>query len=613
MVYLVALISYAVALGFFTHSLLLLKDVETLIRILVLVFFYIVGFTYFILGLVCLFSKRYLALMCFSIFMILLVPVFSLGSSFINRIYDELGGLNTNRVTITTNLIVLNGSEIDEASRIGMIADEEDIAGHVLALRLIEAEALSANEIILFDDYFEMIADLAEGKIEGAFFPSNYRAMFGNIESLEEIIENLNVLFDYSMEFDNDALGNDRTLTEPFTVLIVGVDANIPNGNVLMLLTYNPQTLAATMFSIPRDLYVQITCFNNNFQKINSSASRMGCAIDTIEKLMGIPIDFYVKIDFFGFVDLVEALGGVTVDVEAPDFRMNKGHDCGDRLCEQDSKRRWGEHTVWITPGEQRLNGEQALAYARNRYQFRDGDAARNRHQQQLIMAIASEARNLRSISDVVDILNILGQNIDTNMSTNQILSLYNVGMGIIRNMRDDNPVFAVERMVLEVYDLRVFLPRARSHTWALGYFQDSLDEIIQGKKVNLGLAERELIKTIDFSVNNPFEPRPLGRGLRSGDRLELMPSLTGQSAYQAEAWARARGIDVTIQHVNPGDSLYNPNAANGTVVGQSIHQNELVIIQTRLTIQVINRSSNVNNPPPVQSETEPEEQNSEE
>ena len=606
-IYLIGLISYIISLVFFTRSLLLLRDIETLIRMIVLGLFYVIGMLYLVFGLVCLFTKRMKTLLSFSIFIVLLVGLFSVGTIYINRFYESLGGLQIPRITLKTHLIVFNGTEINNNSRLGIIAEEEDSTTYYLANRLIEYNELD-NEIIIYDDYFEMLADLAEEKIDGAFFPNNYEAMFGNIEILEDIMENIQVVLTYSKEFDNDELAVDLNLNEPFSVLLLGMDET-GNADAFMVLTYNPQTLSVTMLSIPRDLYVRVTCFGNNFTKINASGSRVGCAIDTIQQLMGIDIDFYVRINFNGLVDLVDALGGITVDVSEPDFRFNRRRDCRrndiNMICGQDSQDRWGregQYTIWIEPGEnRRLDGEQALQYTRNRFQFRDGDIARGRHQQLVLNAVANELISIRNVNDLFDILNIVTYNTDTNLTTNQILSFYNVGRDILSNMRVENPIFNIQRMQLEIYDLRVFLPRARSHTWALGHFEDSLDAIIDAKKVNLGLAEAELIKTISFSVNEPFEVRPIGRGLRSGSRLELMPNLTGQTVEQVQAWARERDINVNVQNVTAGQPGYDPSIASGRVVSQSIHQNELVIIQTQLTIRVIHRPNNVPTPnPPV-------------
>ena len=137
------------------------------------------------------------------------------------------------------------------------------------------------------------------------------------------------------LENKNNILASNKKLDEPFTVLLMGVDSTLNsintntafNGDTLMLITFNPKTLNATIFSIPRDLYVPITCRNNGKAKINSSSvGGVSCVIDTIENLVDIKIDYYSKINFKGVVDLVNALGGIDVNVTYS-------------FCEQDSKR----------------------------------------------------------------------------------------------------------------------------------------------------------------------------------------------------------------------------------------------------------------------------------
>ena len=95
---------------------------------------------------------------------------------------------------------------------------------------------------------------------------------------------------------EDKKLVNNKSLEAPFTVLALGVDsdrnglnANAAfNGDTLILMTFNPKTLTATMFSIPRDTYVPIACRNNAYAKINSSAAYgTSCVIDTIEQLKG--------------------------------------------------------------------------------------------------------------------------------------------------------------------------------------------------------------------------------------------------------------------------------------------------------------------------------------
>ena len=120
----------------------------------------------------------------------------------------------------------------------------------------------------------------------------------------------------------------------------------VANGDTLILVTFNPKTLNATMLSIPRDSYVPIACWGGGKieNKITHAAGYGNdCMMRTIENYFGITIDYYAKINFKGLVKLVNAVDGIDIDVEK-------------RLCTDDSDR---YHTVCIDPGYQTLNGEK--------------------------------------------------------------------------------------------------------------------------------------------------------------------------------------------------------------------------------------------------------------
>ena len=228
-------------------------------------------------------------------------------------------------------------------------------------------------------------------------------------------------------------LSSNKDFDEPLTFLLMGVDsednglnANAAfNGDTLMIITFNPTTLTTTMLSIPRDTYVPIACRSNSYSKINSAAAYgTSCVVDTVSNFLDIDIDYYVKINFKGVVDLVDALGGIEVDVEAPTYNADRYDGM---MCEQNSDRLFGDNLVCVEPGLQTLNGEQALAYARNRHLYIGSDLDRIRHQQQVVEAIAQKALQFSSIKDLQDILNAISNNIATNMTTDTILSGYNV------------------------------------------------------------------------------------------------------------------------------------------------------------------------------------------
>ena len=129
-------------------------------------------------------------------------------------------------------------------------------------------------------------------------------------------------------------------------------------GDSLMLITFNPKTLNTTIMSIPRDTYVPITCYRNSKSKITHAASGGdSCMINTIENFFDINIDYYAKINFRGLMKLVDALGGI--DVEVPYS-----------FCET-TMWRSEEYMVYVDEGMQHLNGEQALALSRNRKTYK--------------------------------------------------------------------------------------------------------------------------------------------------------------------------------------------------------------------------------------------------
>jgi LCP family protein required for cell wall assembly len=170
-------------------------------------------------------------------------------------------------------------------------------------------------------------------------------------------------------------------------VLVMGIDFRDWSGweneyfrtDTMLLLTIDPVTKTAGVLSIPRDLWAAIPGFSP--QKINTAhyfgdlykypGGGPALAVKTVENVIGVPIDYYVRLDFYTFVEFIDLIGGVKVDVqERIELEViGKAYD-----------------TV-LEPGRYTLNGELALAYARNRYN-EGGDFGRARRQQQIIMGI---------------------------------------------------------------------------------------------------------------------------------------------------------------------------------------------------------------------------------
>lgn len=594
-------IAYLISYIFFTKSIINLVGIETFIRYLLLIIFLIFGIFYFFFGWNRLTKQKKKTFIAISIIPIILIFLFTISSYYIDKVYNKLENFTLKEnSTYTSVLLALKDTSITKDSKLGMIANENDKEGYILAKELIEKEKIN-QEIISYDDFFIMLTALYNGEVDGIFVSGNYKILFGTEENFKNIGEETKVIYSHSKEMKNDEsnLISTKKLTEPFTVLVLGVDSESQgglnpnaafNGDTLILITFNPNTLSATMFSIPRDMYVPIACNGNRYNKINSAAAYgTTCVINTIKQMTDINIDYFVKVNFKGVVDLVDAIGGIEVDVEAPDFDYDKAHK--GLMCEQDSQRRFGENLICVTPGQNvHLNGEEALAYARCRHLYLQSDIARNKHQQAILEALAKKMVKMGSFSDFETILDTISNNIATNMQTTQILSFYQTIKNMLVNTLNGEDFITIQKTYLEYYNLPVYLPSANMTTSALGYYPDSLKAISNAMKENLEITKPDTIKTFQYDYNTDFEYSSdvIGKGIRSGAILSTMPNLSGQTVTYAENWAIRNNITLIKEFVES-------ESVPGIIINQNVHEGTFLKNISSVTIYISKAKNNTN------------------
>lgn len=601
-IYYLVTICYLVSSILFIKSLLNLTGIETGIRIIAIIFFIIYFLLYVFINFLNLLRRKYKGLIISTIFSLLFILIFFIGSYYINYVYSNINNMHeSEKITYNIYLITLKDTEFSSESKIGVISDKIDKDNNELSTKLYKKKNLK-NEIVEYNDYIKMLDDLYNNVIDGAIVPGNYDTLFRNEVGFENIVYDTKVIYEYSEKRQNEDLNivSDKDFSEPLTFLFLGVDsegdglnANAAfNGDTLMLMSFNPKTLSSVLLSIPRDTYVPIACNNNRYAKINSSAAYgTGCVISTINKFLDINIDYYVKINFKGVVDLVEAVGGVEVDVEAPTYMANA---YGGKVCEQNSDRQWGDKLVCINPGLQVLNGEQALAYARCRHMYIGSDLDRVRHQQQVVEALANKVLHFNSIKEFQDILNAISKNIATNMDTDTILSGYNVAKNVLGNKLSGKDSLNIQKASLETYSLNVYVPSQGRKTSAQGYYESSLEDIKKAFNIVLGKETEEPIKTFSFSVNETYEIYRPGKGKRTGQSGALLPSFVGKSISEAQSFCNSNNINLEIKYVDSGSEHYNDQVAVGLIGDQSVHKDVLLSTVSNLTVYVVN-SKNTN------------------
>lgn len=204
---------------------------------------------------------------------------------------------------------------------------------------------------------------------------------------------------------------------QPFSVLLLGVDqrkGDRGRSDTMIVLSINPKLNSVKMLSIPRDTRTEIVGKGTE-DKINHAYAFGGeeMAMNTVEHFLDIPIDYFVRVNMEGFKDIVDAVGGITVDNDL-DFSYGGYH---------------------FPKGEVTLNGKKALAYTRMRKEDPRGDFGRQIRQRQIIQGVIKEGASLSSLANYSDIFSALGKNVKTNLTFDQMVSIQKNYKGVSSNI----------------------------------------------------------------------------------------------------------------------------------------------------------------------------------
>lgn len=204
---------------------------------------------------------------------------------------------------------------------------------------------------------------------------------------------------------------NSKLTKDVFTVYISGIDtygsiSTTSRSDVNIIATVNTNTKQILLTSTPRDCYVMLPVEDGQMDKLtHAGIYGVDVSIGALENFYDISIDYYIRINFTTLIDMVDALGGITVDSE---FAFNTK-----------------EYS--FSKGENQLSGKEALDFARERYAFANGDKQRGENQMQVIKAMINKAMFPAIIKNAEYIIDTISKNIETNMDTSEITSLINM------------------------------------------------------------------------------------------------------------------------------------------------------------------------------------------
>lgn len=589
------------------YSISLLNGIENKLRLIGAIGIVVIAFLLIILSMRSVLKHQKKRRIILALFVLLYSGILVFLAANIHTVIEKLGRVSTTTTTYSTSLVTLNSNKaesIDDigSASIGMLKDENSIDGHQLPKEIMKKnKSISNNKVVYYDDFVSMIKSLYDEEIEYVFLPSGYVVMFQSLDGYENIDKETKVLDTIDKDVKSTIAKGGNKIDKPFTVLLMGVDSekeNIKgasfNGDSLMLITFNPTTLNTTIVSIPRDTYVPISCLSGRKNKITHAAwGGESCMISTIENFTGIKIDYYVKINFKGVVKLVDNLGGIDVDVPI-DF------------CEQDSNRNF-DNLICLKKGQQTLNGEQALALSRHRKTI--NDFIRGQNQQLVVKGLMNKAKSIRSIDTIYSLLDTLSNNMETNMTTNEILSFYNVAKEILEKSKETSNVdelLGMQRLYISGFDAMIYDYDSKLNAgtklrlYNFVPYDGSIKDVVNAMKVNLELENPKMAKSFEFDVDEPYVETVIGKGTYKGTTLYLLPDFVGYNQSKAIAYGKEHGIKINVNTVNSAQN-------EGQVISQSLHDGmDLSAINKNvgLTITVSDGKGGKGN----NSDTEPDE-----
>ena len=271
-----------------------------------------------------------------------------------------------------------------------------------------------------YKTYNDLYAGLATGEVVSAIIPN---AREESLKSADKDFEkNVSYITTFTSIRNPKDQGTQKVVNlekkEPFVVYLAGLGEagdpttdNLTDVNILLLI--DPAKHSITTISIPRDAFVPNPALSMGSDKLTHlGTDGVYNSMEGIEQTFGIDIDYYARVSFTSVIALIDAIGGVTVDVEIP-------------FTEQDENRSFAYNDlITLEAGKQKLNGKQALAYARHRKGYADGTAGRERAQQKIIKAMMNKLCSAKGMANINAVMDVAEQYVSTDIPAPLIQSI---------------------------------------------------------------------------------------------------------------------------------------------------------------------------------------------
>lgn len=345
------------------------------------------------------------------------------GSYYINDVISAIKAMNAgeNQIRKSSSIYTVKFSPIKEIKdlegrKIGILSNiSRDGTDQVISE--LTRRSLKFN-IVQYESSIAMMNDFRGQAIDCVIIDDAYLSVISDYEGYENVESTIRKIYTYEYYVDKTETISSVDVTDtPFTVLISGIDtygeiSETSRSDVNIVVSVNPVTKNVVIASIPRDYYVEMVCNaatgcpnGQNDKLTHAGLYGVEATEQTIEKLLGIEINYNARVNFSSLETIVDSLGGVTI--------------------KNDNTFTAGGYT--FEAGELHLDGKQALAFSRERKSFLAGDRTRGQNQMRVIRGIINKLLSPAILNDFSGLMSSVSSTIQTNMTYEEMTSLVNM------------------------------------------------------------------------------------------------------------------------------------------------------------------------------------------
>ena len=359
-------------------------------------------------------NKKAIITVVISILCIVIIGILVYGGAAFYRVNETIEEVTKNpeEVRVEMAVLVLADSEVEEITELSQLLISYMESEKEYADAVIKEISASVGEGISFHSFsnaFDMVDALYAKTVKAVILNKAYLDVLADTEGYEDVLEKIKVIYSYEVVDYIQLVEKEESNLDTFVVYISGIDvwghvSVVSRSDVNILMVVNTKTKQIQLINTPRDYFVALPNSNGVKDKLTHAALYgVDNSMGALEMLYGVDIDYFVRMNFSGFEAIIDSLGGIDV---------------------------YSEQAFTVEPikhyekGMNHLTGLEALAFARERYAFKDGDHQRGRNQMAVITATVDKLLSPELLYQYGNVLDAVEGTFQTNMTPEEIYEL---------------------------------------------------------------------------------------------------------------------------------------------------------------------------------------------